>query len=343
MLEFRTRTSLRALFVVFLLPLPLLSQSTPSSARPAFEEQAKQGRDALSSAKYPGAISAFKKANKLQNNSCADCYLGIATASLDMGNPQEVLENSDKALQCAATDSQRVFAHNLKGSALVMGKPDPGKLEQAATEFRAAIALAPSPPALHLNLAKVLLKQSKDDKAVLELQKCLALNPDAAMTEQAKKLIAEPKLGREDLAPPFQITSMQGEAISLRQLTGKVVVLDFWATWCPPCRESVPELKELTRKYPSEKLTVISISADDDEKAWHEFVAKKGIDWPQFRDSNRQIRISFGVRLLPTYLVIDGDGAIQERIEGMNPRETIVYRLRDKLNAMPELNDDRKN
>jgi thiol-disulfide isomerase/thioredoxin len=342
-MEFRTRTSLCVLFVVFRLTLPLLSQLPPSSSNSAFEEQAKQGRDALSSAKYSDAISAFKKANKLQNDSCVDCYLGLATASLHLGKPQEVLENSDKALQFATTDSQRVFAHNLKGSALVMGKPDTGKLEQAATEFRAAIALSPSPPALHLNLAKVLLKQSKDDEARAELQKCLALKPDAAMTEQAKKFIAEPKLGREDLAPPFQITSMQGEKISLRQLTGKVVVLDFWATWCPPCRDSVPELKELTRKYPSEKLTVISISADDDEKAWQEFVAKKDMDWPQFRDSNRQIRISFGVRLLPTYLVIDGDGAIQERIEGRNPHQTIVYRLRDKLNAMPELNDDRKN
>jgi len=87
------------------------------------------------------------------------------------------------------------------------------------------------PDAVHLNLAKVLFKQSKDDEAVLELQKCLALNPDEAMIEQAKRLIAEPKLGRDDLASDFHLTTMQGQQLSLKQLTGKIVVLDFWATW----------------------------------------------------------------------------------------------------------------
>lgn len=303
----------------------------------------KQGRNALSSAKYPEAISLYKKANKMQNNSCADCYLGIAFASLRVGNSQEVIDNSDKALQFAVTDTQRVLAHNLKGSVLMMGTPDAGKLEQAGAEFRAAIVLSPSTPTLHFNLAKVLLEQSKDDDAVQELQKCLALNPDEATAEQTKRLIAEPKLGRENLAPAFQITTIQGQAISLKQLTGKIVVLDFWATWCPPCRESVPELKELTRKYSSEKLTLISISADDDEKAWREFVAKKDMDWPQFRDLNRQLRTSFAVRAFPTYLVIDGDGAIQERIVGLNPQQSIVSRLKKKLSEMSELNDNKKN
>jgi thiol-disulfide isomerase/thioredoxin len=120
-------------------------------------------------------------------------------------------------------------------------------------------------------------------------------------------------------------------------LSGRVVVMDFWATWCPPCRESVPELKDLTRKYPSDRLVLISISADEDENSWKEFVAKKKMDWPQYRDSDRAIMRAFGVHSFPTYLVMDGDGIIRQRIMGLNPRETVVHRLKETLLSMPQL------
>ena len=105
----RYASPLFCLSTIFSLVLPLLSPQTQPSADPAFQEQMRQGPDALSSAKYPDAISAFKKANKRQNNSCADCYLGIAIASLRLDNAQEVLENSDKGLHFAADNTQRVF------------------------------------------------------------------------------------------------------------------------------------------------------------------------------------------------------------------------------------------
>ena len=130
---------------------------------------------------------------------------------------------------------------------------------------------------------------------------------------------------------------MQGQQLSLQQLAGRVLVMDFWATWCPPCRESVPELKELTRKYPTEKLVLISVSADKDENAWRDFVAKKKMDWAQYRDSDHKILEAFGIHGFPTYLVIDGDGVIKERITGLNPQETVVHRLKATLGQMPQL------
>jgi len=79
------------------------------------------------------------------------------------------------------------------------------------------------------------------------------------------------------------------------------------------------------------------VSADSDDKAWQEFVAKHEMTWHQYRDSNHQILDLFGVHAFPTYLVIDGDGLIQQRIVGMNPQETIVHRLKDYLAKVPEL------
>jgi thiol:disulfide interchange protein len=102
-------------------------------------------------------------------------------------------------------------------------------------------------------------------------------------------------------------------------------------------RESVPELKALTRKYPTDKLVLVSGSADKDESAWRDFLTKKSMDWAQYRDSDRKVLDTFKIHAFPTYLVITGDGVIKQRIVGMNPRETIVHRLKETLASMPEL------
>ncbi len=326
-----------------LVVLPLYSQQLKPQTDPAFLEQFQRGAQALAAAKYSDAVNAFKKANKLQNNSCTDCYLGMAVACFHMGESEKVLENSDKALSVASDDAQRAVAHNLKGVVFTAyGESDSRKLGAAEAEFRSATGLAPGNPLFHMSLARTLLKQSKDEEAIQELRKCLALQPDQPTADQAKMLIVEPRRGRENFAPGFHFTSMQGQDISLPQLAGKIVVLDFWATWCPPCRASVPELKELTKKYRSDSLVLISISVDKDEQAWRDFVAKKGMDWLQFRDSDHKILDAFSVKAFPTYLVIDEEGIIRHRLVGMNPQETFVHRLKAILASLPSLQGDKK-
>ncbi len=114
------------------------------------------------------------------------------------------------------------------------------------------------------------------------------------------------------------------------------MVLDFWATWCPACRMSLSELKELVRKYP-ERLVLISISADEKEDVWRDFVNSRGMTWPQTRDPDSQLMRSFAVRGLPTYIVIDGDGVIEREILGTDPKKSVAYRIRDTLKSMKEL------
>lgn len=324
---------------MFLFTLLLSAVLSGEVERPAAgmpePEQFQAAKAAMSEGKYPKAIAIFKKILK-QHKDCSSCWIGMGYSYFVAGSLHEADECANKALLLAALDSDKAVAHNLKGEISVGRGNDPKTLAESEAQFREAVRLAPDDANFHLNLARCLLRQSKDDKAMVELNECLQQHPSPAAAHLAKRFLADPRRGREDIAPDFDITTLQGDHISLSQLAGKMVVLDFWATWCPPCRDSVPELKELTRKY-QDGLVVISISGDDDEGHWREFVSKHEMTWHQFRDSNHFMLRTFGVHAFPTYLVLDGEGVIRQRTVGRNPQETIVHHLKQFLAGVPQL------
>ena len=99
------------------LPASLAAQGGQSDD-PAFKERFEQGQQALKAGKYKDAIDALKKANKLQHNSCAECYLMLAFAYCESGEPSQCEESCDKAVATASDDDMRARAHNIKGNAL---------------------------------------------------------------------------------------------------------------------------------------------------------------------------------------------------------------------------------
>jgi thioredoxin-like negative regulator of GroEL len=320
------------------------SQQVQPNLDPAVEEHLKKGYDAMAAGKYKEAIRAFKKANQLQHNSCDVCYLGLAAANLKLGEFTNAAGNCDKALLYASDDHKRALAHKTKGEALVAeGGANPQRLKDAESEFRAAAQLEKEEPEHHLNLGITLLKQMRDEEGLQELSTYLSLAPGGLYAEMARKMISNPRRARENFAPEFRVTTLLGETLSLAQLSRKIVVLDFWATWCHPCVEALPDLKELVRKYSPEQFALISISADSDEQSWREFVAKKSMTWPQVWDSDRRIREVFSVNAFPTYIVLDGEGVIRQRIIGTNPQQSVAYRLKSALEALPQLKSRKEN
>ena len=325
---------------VLLLTASVLAIFGQESSTP--EAQSRQlsqnGYAALKSGQAREALELFESANKLAKDSCLECFLGMTAAYTQLGKLSEALDSGNRALAVATNDADQAKAHKLRGRALLSFLPvDEKRLQQAEQEFRAAAQLQPKQAIYRCDLGIVLLRQKKDVEGKEQLQNCLAMHPSPEVERSAQLLLADPRRAREIFAPEFAFTSLQGESISLKELSGKVVVLDFWATWCPPCRESLPELKELTKEYPKEKLAVISVSADENESQWKEFVAKKNMSWPQYRDADGRVRRAFQVESFPTYLVLDGDGIIKQRIVGLNPQETVVHRLKATLAAMPQL------
>ncbi|MFB3814623.1 MAG: redoxin domain-containing protein [Terriglobales bacterium] len=334
----RFTASWRVILTAALLSLvPYLSAQQYGSNTEAALERARQ---AAAAGKYAEAVKEYRNANKLERGSCSACLAGLASAYLRLGDGRNAEENASKAIATAHDAAERLAAHRIKGYVLMMtmAPGDAKRLAAAEKEFRAALSENATDGEARFGLGAALLKQSKDADGVAELQALLSAYPNSAWSEQAERLIANPRRAREWFAPEFEATSLQGETLSLRQLQGKIVVLDFWATWCPPCRASIPEIKDLLKKYPREKLVVISISADENIGVLKEFIASKGMDWPQIFDGNHRLADSFKVHSFPTYLVIDGEGVVRQKIVGLNERESVAYRLKQALKDIKELN-----
>jgi thiol-disulfide isomerase/thioredoxin len=298
-----------------------------------------RGTAALVAGDYWQARKLFETANKAQHKACGPCYLGLASAYEGLHDAEQQLENANKALQYLSDTLGKAKAHELKGEAfLALGIQDPRKLKDGEEEFRAAAELDRGNPRIHFDLGITLLKQSQTDEGKKELGAFLALDPSGANAELARKLIANPRGGFEPYAPDFRVTTLEGENVELSKLTGKVVVLDFWATWCPPCVAGIPELQELVKKYPRDEMVLISISGDSDGEKWRAFVAKKHMEWAQYWDRDQRIRALFGIRAFPTYLVIDKDGIIRHRVVGTDPRASVAYRLKPILQTLLQPN-----
>ena len=108
---------------------------------------------------------------------------------------------------------------------------------------------------------------------------------------------------------------------------GKITILDFWATWCGPCRHALPGLKQLQAIYGGNNVEVVSISEDEDEYAWRSFVAQNQMIWTQRLDSDHQIMRQYGASSLPTYVLIGKDGNVVQQYVGDAIDEPIIERM----------------
>lgn len=117
-------------------------------------------------------------------------------------------------------------------------------------------------------------------------------------------------------APDFTLKNGKGENISLSSFRGKVVLLNFWATWCPSCIAEMPSFNELYHEKKSEGLEVIAVSTDRSPDVAMKYVAKKGFDYTIVVDQDRQVARLFKVFSLPTTFLIDKKGIITEKFYG---------------------------
>lgn len=122
---------------------------------------------------------------------------------------------------------------------------------------------------------------------------------------------AQPKIGK--MAPELSIVSASDQTISLASLRGQVVLVDFWASWCMPCRKSNRSLAPIYSRYHQKGFEIMGISLDHDTSAWRKAIAVDRIKWMQLNDKrgwNTPAAAAWGIEFLPTSFLIDKQGRI---------------------------------
>ncbi len=122
-----------------------------------------------------------------------------------------------------------------------------------------------------------------------------------------------PRIGSN--APNFTVQDDQTK-VTLSQFRGQVVVLNFWATWCPPCVEEMPSLVEMQRRMKAKGVTVVAVSIDVDENAYRQFVKDHGVNLLTVRDPNEKTPTLYGTHGWPETYIIDRKGVIRRKFIG---------------------------
>jgi peroxiredoxin len=134
------------------------------------------------------------------------------------------------------------------------------------------------------------------------------------------------------LAPGWELTDLDGKTIHSTDFKGKLVVLDFWATWCPPCRAEIPDFIALQKKYAAQGLTVIGVSVDQASlQTVKSFAEKNGINYPVVIADNKIVDAFGGIDGLPTTFIIDRNGNIVKSHLGFTPPATIEKEVKALL------------
>ena len=132
-------------------------------------------------------------------------------------------------------------------------------------------------------------------------------------------------------APDFTLTTFEGTKISMADLKGKPVVINFWASWCPPCRVEAPLLEQARRTYKDRGVSFLGVDIQDKEEDALAYIREFGVTYPNGPDPTGEISIDYGVSGLPVTFFISRDGTIVRRWVGALERRVIISALEEIL------------
>jgi len=234
--------------------------------------------------RYDEAIKGFKKAAAQKNGQCADCYTFMAQAYFRLGKLKDAANAQKQAIAVNPENDPQLY--NQLGIYLYK-EGDKKTLEEAVEAFQRAIDLSKGQVVIaYFNLGHALIKQGKEKEGIKALNSYLEADPRSSNASEARAIIANPRLATVGLAPVFRVRTTSGDDLALDQLKGRVVLLDFWATWCGPCREEMPAVKDIWKKYRGDQFVIVGISLDRDRGALNRYLGTEGISWPQVYDGD---------------------------------------------------------
>ena len=126
---------------------------------------------------------------------------------------------------------------------------------------------------------------------------------------KSSELAPTPEIGR--LAPSFTLVDLEGNQVALSDFRGKTVFLNFWATWCPPCRAEMPEIEAVYQQYKGKGVVVIGVDILESESVVHQYVQQGGYSWTFVLDTTGEVAANYQIAAIPTSFFIDREGIIQ--------------------------------
>ena len=158
---------------------------------------------------------------------------------------------------------------------------------------------------------------------------CTDKNDNKIKSSNTENKVVNPD---ENKAPDFTLKSFDGKTVKLSDYKGKVIIIDFWATWCPPCRKGIPDLISIQNDYKND-VVIIGISLDGEKtlKDVPGFVKSYAINYPIVYGDDKVVAAYGGIEGIPTAFVVDKKGNIVDKHVGLVPRDTYVNKIKELL------------
>jgi thiol-disulfide isomerase/thioredoxin len=138
-----------------------------------------------------------------------------------------------------------------------------------------------------------------------------------------------PEIGK--LAPDFELDTLDGQTLVLSQLKGRPVLLNFWATWCGPCRYEMPFLQQIDQEWPEEELLLLTVNIQESSSQVTQFLQSQGLSFTVLLDSDSKVAQRYNIHGIPTTFFIDSGGVIQNIKVGAFQSHTDIEAILDQL------------
>jgi thiol-disulfide isomerase/thioredoxin len=313
---------------------PLLAQNEsglPTNAKA--QKSYREGMNYVDRHMLLAALDSFKNADKQDGRHCAACQQQIIKYGIQLQDWKSAETAASQMIDEAGSAKSLADAHYVLGIVLMdegLNKHKEEPFERAHEEMNKALAADANFPEAVFQDALSLAHANQDAAAKAQFERYLNMVPASDPKRQrALRFIRQPDLARGRIAPAFTVTALDGQRVSLDDLNGKVVLIDFWATWCPPCREALPHIQSIARKFQGQPLVILSVSLDADDKKWKAFVAHNDMTWLNYRDGgfDGPLATLFDVHAIPHTFTIDADGMLQSEAVGDSAMEGKLKKL----------------
>jgi peroxiredoxin len=264
-----------------------------------------------------------------------DAYRWVFTTALEHDLESDVIELAKQYSKNPKADST---TRSIATQTLTFGLAKTGKAKEAVELFQSQLRF------VRLQNGGALIEYGKQVATELRVARQFAgarkiyeevsnkffLNPDV-------RKLCENKITKLDLidetAPEFNVNDTKGQTVSLSDLNGKVVLIDFWATFCPPCIAELPNIKRLYSEYHGKGFEIVGISLDGDDSVVARFTEQSKMAWPQIVDQQdvEALRKKYHVDTIPSLYIIDRKGKVhQYDVKGKHLRKTIESLIADE-------------